>query len=131
MALWAQGFPQWGDWGESPITTLSTPQKVPENNRENNSLLFLNNSLLLKISPLINLPGKTLGLAMLNMNTYLPFSSFPFFSSPCPNAKGFLATGYCFLHCFLEILMRARFSSFISLFCTKQFCLFTIKNYKR
>ena len=40
-----QGFPWWGETGGSPITTLSPsikalspPQKVPENNREKNSL---------------------------------------------------------------------------------------------
>ena len=46
-----------GDWGSplsqfcAPHHNLVPPQKFPENNRENNSLLFLNNGLLLKIQP--------------------------------------------------------------------------------
>ena len=54
--------------GGSPVTTLFPsikvmflPQKFPENSKDNNSLLFLNNSLFLEIAPLINLPEKILG----------------------------------------------------------------------
>ena len=59
-------FPSGVDWGDPPSRLCSLhqglvpPQKFPENNRENNILLFSNNSLLLKIPPLVNLLGKTL-----------------------------------------------------------------------
>ena len=51
-----------GGLGGSSITTLPPPsrpcppQKFPENNRESNSLLFSNNSLLLKIPPISQPP---------------------------------------------------------------------------
>ena len=49
-----KGFPQWGGLGDPSITTLSLsikvlPPKISKNNMENNSILFLNNSVLLKI----------------------------------------------------------------------------------
>ena len=42
-----------------PLSQPCPPQKFPENNRENNSLLFMSNRLLLKIPPLVILLGKT------------------------------------------------------------------------
>ena len=52
--------------GDPPSRLCSPPsrpcpqQKFPESNKENKSILFSNNGLLLKIPPLVNLLGKTL-----------------------------------------------------------------------
>ena len=62
-----QSFPQLEELGDPqsrlcppPSKPCSPTQKFPENNRENSNLLFVNNSLLLKIFPLVNLLKKTL-----------------------------------------------------------------------
>ena len=57
-----QGFPQWGTGGSPHRNFVPFHQGLvpPKNFPENNNVLFLNNSLLLKVSPPVNLPGKTL-----------------------------------------------------------------------
>ena len=78
-----QGFHKWGgDWGISPVTTLPpsikafSSHKKLEKNRENNSLLFSNNSLLLNVPSLVNLLGKPCIVSNYSMMCHNSFAKF-------------------------------------------------------